>query len=76
MKYLKILFISLAVLLTGCGTLSSGSSTPSLTKCPKVDHVSPTDFGEVIENYDDLLDLYTKCRLNNNALVDYHLRKK
>ncbi len=80
MKLIKTLVIVTAVLLTGCATSFNVSSTanPSETLmriCPKVDHKAPQDFGEAIQNYDELLDMYTECRVPHNGLVEF-LRKK
>jgi hypothetical protein len=81
MRLLKTLAISLVVLLTACGTLSKESSTVSpsedmLVICPRVDHRAPEDFGEALKNYDELLDLYTACRLPHNALVEFERKRK
>ena len=44
--------------------------------CPEVGFQAPADFEEAIKDLDELLDLYTDCRLRMGALVEFERNRK
>lgn len=44
--------------------------------CPRVEQEAPKDFDESLRNYDELLDLYTECRLRHAALIEFEQQRK
>lgn len=81
MLWHKTLAISLAVLLTACGTLSKESSTvspseDSMVACPRIEFVAPEDFSDALIFIDGMIDMYTECRLRHGALIEYERKRK
>ena len=80
MNYLKTLCILTAsLILTSCASTNVNStSNPSeawLVLCPRVEGQAPTNFGETQTQLNDLLDLYTECRVRHNAWVEFERKR-